>query len=53
MIDSKAQVSLEVLIMIGGAILLATIIGLYLKGLSGQVTGRIAQDTKDVVQGSQ
>ncbi len=39
--DSKGQSSLEVLILIGGAILVATVIGVYLKSLPKNIGNRI------------
>jgi uncharacterized protein (UPF0333 family) len=47
--EQKAQASIETLLLIGGAIVLAASVGLYLKGISGQVSGRVAEETERIV----
>ena len=40
---------MEVLLLIGGAIVLATVVGLYLKSISAQAGQRIRTDTHAIV----
>jgi len=42
-LDFKGQSSLEVLLLIGGAILIATIVGVYLKSIPKSVGNKINQ----------
>jgi len=46
--DEKAQLSIETLILIGGAIIVATAIGLYLKAIAGSLLGRVGQETGQI-----
>ncbi len=40
--DEKAQTSIEVLLLLGGAIAIATVVGLYLKDVSKTAAGKAA-----------
>ncbi|MEM4662929.1 MAG: class III signal peptide-containing protein [Candidatus Diapherotrites archaeon] len=41
--DQKAQTSLEYLLILGGAVMTATIVGIYLKNATKTVGGQIKQ----------
>ncbi len=43
--EEKAQGSLEYLLLLGGAVAVAAIVGLYLKSLPKQVEGSVNQQT--------
>lgn len=43
--ENKAQASLELLMLIGGAVIVATAIGLYLKSISTKATQNIVERT--------
>ena len=50
--EKKAQTSIEVLLLIGGAIVLAAMVGMYLKrAAEGAMEGPIAQG-KDIIGGN-
>lgn len=47
--EEKGQSSLEVLLLIAGAILIASIIGVYLKSLQGQIQPILNNQTGQVI----
>jgi uncharacterized protein (UPF0333 family) len=47
--ENKAQASIEIMVLIGGAIVAATVIGIYLKGLATDVGGRIVTETDSAI----
>ena len=49
--EQKAQGSIEVLLLIGGAIAVATIVGITIKNLASSPGGEISQGVKDSQQG--
>jgi uncharacterized protein (UPF0333 family) len=48
--EQKAQSSIELLLLIGGAIVLATIVGVIIKGLASAPGGEISQGVQDTLQ---
>lgn len=47
--DSKGQSSIEVLLLIGGAIMVATIVGIYLKGTLPSIQNRINDKAANLI----
>jgi len=48
--EQKAQSSIELLLLIGGAIVLATIVGVIIKSLASAPGGEISQGVQDTLQ---
>jgi len=49
--EEKAQGALEYLLMIAGAIVVAIVVGLYLKGIPGQAENAFNQGREHVIHG--
>lgn len=49
-LNNSGQITMETLLIVAGAIIIAAVVGLYTKGLSGQALERISKDTNAIIE---